>query len=149
MDPKNSRYARALGFLRFYQGDFKGASVSLLQAVELRNDPYVMIMLYLARKRTGESAEAELEANIKRLQIKVWPYAFAELYLGRRSPDALLEAATTPSYRCQAQFFIGEWKILNSDVPEGVKLLTAAVEICSKDAIESKAAIAELKRLKL
>lgn len=148
LDPKNVRYARSLGFARFYQGNFNGASLSLLRAAELRSDPYVVVLLYLARKRAGEPGEAELEENIKRLPSKTWPYAFAELYLGRRSQDALLESATTATFRCQAYFFIGEWKLSNNDVAEGVKLLTNATEICSKDYPEFRAATAELKRLK-
>jgi hypothetical protein len=40
-----------------------------------------------------------------------------ELYLGARTPVATLEAATEPTKRCEAQFFIGEWHILKDHGP--------------------------------
>ena len=39
----------------------------------------------------GEAAEAELAANAVRLKTKEWPFAVTELYLGKRSPAALLD----------------------------------------------------------
>jgi rhomboid protease GluP len=134
--------------LHFYQGDFKGASADLLRALELRSDIHAALFRYLARKSAGEVAEAELKVNAKHTTIKVWPYAFAELYLGKRLPQDLMHAAVKQSDRCQAQFYIGEWQILKNNAAEGVAALNAAAEICPKDAVEYKAAIAESKRLK-
>ncbi len=147
-DPKNFTYARSLGLMKFLTGDFRGASSDLARAFELRSDIYVTLFLYLARKRAGESAETELEANAKQLPIKVWPYALAELYLGKRSAAQLLAAETTRNFRCQTQFYVGEWYVLNGNTEEGLMALDAAAESCPKDLIEGKAAVAELKRLK-
>ena len=38
-----------------------------------------------------------------------WPYPIVDLYLGRKSLQAVEAAATKPEQRCEAQFYIGEW----------------------------------------
>jgi lipoprotein NlpI len=138
------------GVLHFVKGDFKGASANLLHALELKDDLYVMLFRYLARAHIGEreAAEAELAENARRWKVRVWPYAFIELYLGKRSPEAMLNAALRRSDRCLVQFHVGEWHALRSQSAEAMTALSAAVEICSKDSIEYRAATAELARLK-
>ena len=140
-DPKNSLHVRSLGLTKFLAGDFSGASSDLARAFELRGDIHVALFLYLARKQAGE-------ANAKQLPIKVWPYALAEFYLGKRSAAQLPAAETTRNIRCQTQFYVGEWYVLNGNREEGRASLNAAVESCPKELFESNAAIAELKRLK-
>ena len=150
IEPKNFGGARALGLLRFAKGDFEGASADLLHALELRDDIYAMLFRYLARAHAGEreAAEAELAQNARRSKVKVWPYAFIELYLGKRSPDAMLAAAVKVSDRCLTQFHVGEWHALRSQSTEATTALSMVVEICSKGSVEYRAAIAELARLK-
>ena len=99
----------------------------------------------IASRLTGE---AELEANAGRLKTKEWPYAVIELYLGKRSPTATLDAAVNPGDRCEAQFYIGQWHVLKASKAEAETALKVAVETCAKNLVEYAAAIAELKRLK-
>jgi tetratricopeptide (TPR) repeat protein len=150
IEPKNFWYARELGLLHFYKGDFKLASADLLHALELKDDLYVMLFRYLARAHTGEgeAAEAELAENAQRWKVKVWPYAFIELYLGKRSPDAMLAAAVRQSDRCLVQFYVGEWHTLKGNSGEAMTALSTAVEMCAKNSLEYRAATAELARLK-
>jgi lipoprotein NlpI len=86
--------------------------------------------------------------NAGRLKTKEWPFAVIELYLGRRSLELTLDAASKPDERCEAQFYSGEWYILQSKLAEAGAALREAVEICPKDFTEYAAAQAELKRLK-
>ena len=102
-----------------------------------------------ATSRAGETAAAELEANAGRLKDKKWPYAVIELYLGKRSPEATLDAAGKPDEKCEAQFYIGQWHILKGDRSAAAAPLKAAVETCPKTFIEYVGAVVELKRLKL
>jgi len=150
IDPADFRNVRELGILRFVKGDFKSASDDLLHALELKDDLYAMLFRYLARAHTGEgeAAEAELAENAGRWKVKVWPYAFIELYLGKRSPDAMLDAAVRRSDRCLVQFYVGEWHTLKGNSGKAMTALSTAVEICSKDTLEYRAATAELARLK-
>ena len=138
-----------LGFAKFDAGDFQGAASSLARSLELKDDGYAMLFRYLARARAGETgAAAELEANAGRLKTKDWPYAAIELYLGRRSPELTLGAASKPEQQCEAHFYTGEWLILQKKPAEAETALRKAVETCPKTFVEYAAAQAELKRLK-
>jgi len=148
LDPEESGYARSLGLAHYGKGDFKGAATDMLRAIELDDDGYAMLFRYLARTRAGEEAAAELEANIGRLETKEWPYAVAELYLDRRSPEATLAAVSDADGRCEAQFYIGQWHILKGRMLEARKKLEIAANTCPKTFIEYEVAVAELKQMK-
>ncbi len=146
--PKSARYVRSLGVARFNKGAFKEAAADLLRSLELNDDSYAMLFRYLARQRASETAAAELEANAGRLKDKKWPYAVIELYLGKRSPEATLDAAGKLDEKCEAQFYIGQWHILQGDRAAAAAPLKAAVDTCPKGFIEYVGAVVELKRLK-
>jgi tetratricopeptide (TPR) repeat protein len=148
INPKHFATRRSLGFVRFLTGDFQGAASDLDRAFELRNDSYTLLFRYLARKHIGEPAESGLEDGALVLRNSLWPYAFAQLYLGKRPPEFFLAAALKRSDRCMSQFYIGEWHGLKQSTSEAAAMLNAATEICDKASIEYKAALAELKRLK-
>ncbi len=106
-----------------------------------------MIFRYLARTRTGEDAGSELEANASRIKSRQWPYAVIELYLGKRQPSDTLAAAIVSGAQCEANFYTGEWYILQDRKSEAESLLSTATATCPKDYLEYMAAQAELKRL--
>ena len=137
------------GFAYFYQGNFKAAAAALSRANELEEDAYSVIWRYLARERGGENGTAELEADAARLKSTDWPYPVIELYLGRRSPAEMLSAASKAEERCEAQFYNGEWHLLGGNRAAAATALQAATDICSKDFVEYKGVVAELKRLNL
>ena len=149
-DPKNTDALSRLGLLRFARGDFGKASADFSRVLELRADVYTILFRYLARAHLGEAeaAKAELAANAERTKFRLWPYAFIELYLGKRSAQDLLNTAIKRSDRCLAQFYVGEWFTLNGSSVEAVELLNSATETCLKDSIEYGAAVGELARLK-
>jgi tetratricopeptide (TPR) repeat protein len=138
-----------LGITKFHAGDFKGAAGDLLRCRELRGDSNNTVLFrFLARARAGEAdAAAELEANAGPLDVKEWPYAVVELYLGRRSPELTLGAASKSNDRCEAQFFTSEWYILQNKPAEAATSLCKAVETCPRSFWAYGAAQAELKRL--
>jgi lipoprotein NlpI len=146
--PSNFGFVVSLGVAKYGKGDFKDAAADLGRSIEMRAYIYAMLFRYLARTRAGETAAAELEANVGRLETKQWPYAVAELYLGKRTPATMLDAAKKPNERCEAEFYLGQWHILKSNVAEAANALKVAVESCPKTFYEYLAAIAELNRLK-
>lgn len=146
-DPKNFDYTRSLGLIRFAQADFKAAAKDFLRAIELQDDSYSMLFRYLARTRAGDQAAEELEANAGRLKSKEWPYAVTELYRGKRSPQATIDAAETSDARCEAQFYVGQWHLTKGDTAQAKQMLETAASICPADFIEASAATAELKQL--
>ena len=106
-----------------------------------------MLWLYIARARANEDGAAELSALAVKLKTKEWPYPMTELFLSKQSPEATLQAAGTPDNRCEAQFYIGEWRVTRGEREAAVDLLKAAAESCPKTFIEYEGAVAELKRL--
>ena len=60
---------------------------------------------------------------------------------------ATLAAAGGAGDRCDAQFFIGEWQLLQADRPAAIESLKAAADTCPKTFAEFRGAQAELKRL--
>jgi len=119
------------------------------QAIQLNDDIYSAIWRYLARERAGENGAAELEANAARLKSKDWPYPVIELYLGRGSPAEVLSVASNPDENCDAQFYTGQWHLLQGNSPAAATALHAAAAICPDYTFEHKGALAELKRLNL
>src|SRR5262249_52741546 len=115
LNPKNVTFIKGRGYARFYKGDFSDAASDLLRAIELKDDIYPMLFRYLARTRLGEDAASELEANADCLKNKEWPYAVIELYLGKRTLAATLDAAIRPDARCEAQFYIGQWHLMRGN----------------------------------
>jgi tetratricopeptide (TPR) repeat protein len=148
INPSHFATRRSLGFVRFLTGDFQGAAPDLDRAFQLMNDPYALLFRYLARKHSDRSAEAGLEDGALVLRNRVWPYAFTQLYLGKRPPEFFLAAALKRTDRCMAHFYIGEWYGLRDKPSEAAAMLNAATEICDKASVEYRAALAELKRLK-
>jgi len=61
----------------------------------------------------------------------------------------MLSAASKAEERCEAQFYNGEWHLLRGNRAAAATALQAATDICSKDFVEYKGAVAELKRLNL
>jgi hypothetical protein len=70
------------------------------------------------------------------------------LFLGRRSLETALAAATKLDERCTGQFYVGEWQLLRDDRLAAKVGMKAAVDICPKDLIEYDVALAELQRLR-
>jgi tetratricopeptide (TPR) repeat protein len=147
LNPTNATAYEHRGYARFYRGDFNDAAVDLSHSLALKDSAYPMLFLFIARSRVGEDAVPELEANAGKLHSNEWPYAAIGLYLGRRQPDATLDAASNSVERCQAQFYIGEWDLLHNNPTEAGAALRTAAETCPKTRIEYDAAVAELKRL--
>jgi Flp pilus assembly protein TadD len=154
LDPKlwESLYDR--GVARYFKGDFKGAGEDVQRSMDKvvaaggGFDAHQVLFRYLARVRAGEKAAEELEAGARQLDVKTWPHAVVELYLGRRAPAATLDAARGAVERCQAHFFVGVWHAFQGEPAEAERALAVARDTCRKDTLEFGAAVVELARLK-
>jgi hypothetical protein len=90
---------------------------------------------------------AELSDNAARLTTADWPHAVIDFYLGRRSLDEMLAAASNANEQCESAFFAGEWQLLHGNKAEARALLQVAVDTCPKTFVEYPGAISELRRL--
>jgi tetratricopeptide (TPR) repeat protein len=134
------------GYTRFYRGDFAEAAADLLRITPLDNYPYPGLFRFLALSRVGQ-AVPDLEPVAQRLKNRDWPFAVLELYLGRSDPAAVLAAAQKLEERCQAQFYVGEWQLVQGDRTNARQRFEEAASICPKSFIEYTGAQAELRRL--
>src|SRR5262249_24603372 len=136
------------GLARFYAADFAGARGDFKRVVDEEPSSYSVLLLYLSRGRAGSSeGRAELQNAAGKLSSQGWPYPIVELYLDRKSPEAVQNAASKPDERCEAQFYIGEWYLLRGMRPPAAKMLQGAVGGCPKHLVEYRGAAEELKRL--
>src|SRR5262249_13516832 len=101
---------------------------------------------YLSAARAGT---ANIDGRLKRGVAGGvdWPKPVIELLLGSRTAEATIAAANTPAQQCEAQFYVGEWKLLRGDKTGAAAALQAAADSCPRRFTEYKGAQAELKRL--
>ncbi len=149
INPRSIGGYRARGYANFYAAHYGAAASDLARAVaDKPADAYPALWLFIARSRAGDqSAAAELAANAKQLKATEWPYAVVELFLGQRTAEATLAAPAKPDERCEAQFYIGAWQLLQSDRAAGIESLRTAATTCPKDFVEFMDAQAELRRI--
>jgi lipoprotein NlpI len=148
----DSKYAPAFekrGIAYDDKQDYDHAVADYKKAIELNpRSAYSAIWLYVASTRFGKNGRAELETNAARVNHSEWPYPIIEMFLGTKTPEDILSAATNPSSRCEAQLYIGEWQLLQKDPGKAAPFLHKASETCPKDFVEYSRALAELKLMK-
>jgi tetratricopeptide (TPR) repeat protein len=150
LDPTGAYPFANRGRAYFFDAKYDAAASDFARAVAAQ--PHYAtnpIWLYLARARLGDqSAAAALEANSKNLKQTEWPYPVIELFLGRRTPEAALAAATTPDQNCEAQFYVGEWYVLHKADSAALQSFQAAIDACVRTFIEYQGARAEINHLR-
>jgi tetratricopeptide (TPR) repeat protein len=147
LDPNHAEAYKNRGTANFEKGEFLNAASDLLHAVEIKDDPYLLLWRYIARGRTGQDGATELAVGAGRLTSKDWPFALVELYLGKRSPEEIRAATLKPHEMCEAAFFVGQFQLLRGNRADARPALQAATEICPKRLVEYDGAVAELRRL--
>ena len=141
---------RALVYL--LSGDTAAAIEDLRKAVSLEpSDSYSAILLEIANRRAGKISV--LENSLANLQMKKWPAPVIELLLGRTTADSVIERARSTNSRlerdqlCEANFYVGEWLLLNGLPGDALVRLKYASEKCPHDFIEQTPAYLEVKAL--
>jgi lipoprotein NlpI len=146
IDPKYSYAYETRALTNFYAGKYDAAA-SDLELLVAEDDPAPddVLLLYITRARLRrESAVAELETNAAKLKQTNWPVPVIELFLGRRTPEETLAAASSfPNLRCDAEFYLGEWYLLRGDRAAAMDHLKTSAQMCPSD----EDARAELKHL--
>jgi tetratricopeptide (TPR) repeat protein len=149
--PGNMASIGSRALTQFFRGDFGKAAQDFAKVFDTEPNTYTLLWLYISRGQaeTPKQARAEIAKLSTKLSGDDWPAPIVQLALGKKtSADAILSSATTPEQKCEAQFYVGEWQLLQKDRSEAIKALQAAADSCPKDATESMAAREELKRLK-
>ena len=156
LNPLRAEYHLVRGYTQFWLGRFAASLPDLTESLRLKpNQSYAIIWRYLAQSRSGESelAKNELSEKLGPLDKAKWPAPIIDFLLGKSDPDALLKAAEHPDAEtrrgqvCEAEFYVGEWHLLNLRLKEAGDLLTRAQKSCPKTFVEYDGAVAELGRM--
>jgi lipoprotein NlpI len=156
LNPQGASAYRSRGTANFNLGRFDASVSDLTESLRLNPDQsYVLIWRYLSQSRSGDRklAENDLWAKSASLDKTKWPAPVIDFLLGKNTPAELLQAAehrdtqTRRGQVCEAEFYIGEWHLLNSRPREANSLLSSAERDCPKAFVQYPAAVAELKRI--
>jgi lipoprotein NlpI len=148
LDPNHAQARFTRGRLFYSSGNFTEA-VNELYATNMRQrDAYSALWLHLARSQNGQDDRAELARTTRSLSTTAWPAPLTQLYLGKRSIIRARFSATNADEVCEADFYIGEYLLLQRLENDAVEALKRAADRCPLNFIERDAAILELRRLR-
>jgi lipoprotein NlpI len=140
------------GRLYLNGGSVAKAQADFKQASELSpKDAYVALWLDLTERR--DHAPGHLAEAAKQLDMTAWPAPIVRLFLGQMTPAAVLEAAqktdakTAKGQVCEANFYSGEFALLQGTNDEAIRLFRLAAKDCPASFDENLGAHAELRVL--
>lgn len=146
--PGDADAYRGRGYLHFYAGEFTATVDDLARVLAAEpDDIYAMLWRHLAAARAGIADDDGRLGRSASAGHPDWPVPVIELILGSRTAEATLAAAGTPARQCEAQFYVGEWKLMRGDKAGAAAAWQAALDRCPRSFIEYKGARAELNRL--
>jgi len=129
------------------------AAADFRKALEINpKNAYAALWRDLAERRNG--APGHLAEAAKQLDMTVWPAPVIRHFLGEANAEQTFAAAfdTDPKTKlaqtCEANFYAGEFALLNKNRKEAQRLLKLAADQCPPSFVESTAAVAELIVLK-
>jgi lipoprotein NlpI len=123
LDPKRDLYM-SRGRAYFFEGNYRAAQADFKQAAEQNNNEeqlHALIWLYFATQRLGEDGRAVIAGVRSRANLSQWPGAAVMMLLGNATTEEMLSAAwsferkTELLQRCEAYFFLGEYRLLSAD----------------------------------
>ena len=150
-DPKDAAAYKARGIAFFGTDAFVAAATDFSKTLSLRPDqPYVAVLLHLARLRSKSPDQAEFAGNIAKLDLSKWPAPIVEFYQGKLKPDELrTDAAKGPADEvkprsCEAEFYIAQDLLIAHKTDDARRGLLTARQTCPDDLTEYQIARMEL-----
>ena len=127
------------------QADFK-------QANALKpKDSYAALWLDFTERRNN--VPSHLAEAAKQLDMTAWPAPVVRMFLGQTTTAGVFDAAqnadakTMKGQVCEANFYSGEWALLQGTKDKAAGLFQLAAGECPPNFAESEGALAELKAL--
>jgi lipoprotein NlpI len=150
-DAKSDGAFAERALVRFLMKRFSESADDFRVLVTLRPGwGYAPLLLHIARFHAQEDDRDELVRNSSAINLDEWPGAALALFLGRKTPEIALRAATNAEasknehQTCEASFYIGEWMVMQGSPDLGASLFRTAADRCPSDFFERKLAMAEL-----
>jgi lipoprotein NlpI len=150
------------GFARqqWHYGYFQDARGNLEKAVDLmiaardrtEHARYIALWYAITADRLGALDRAKLQKAAEFLSSSQWPMPLLDFYLGERKIEQVVARAergdsdAIPGQKCEANFYLAEWKIAHGDADVAKLLLASALTGCPAGFIELQGAKAEAKR---
>jgi lipoprotein NlpI len=148
---------KARGLAAFNLGRFADAAHDLTASVKADGtDPYAVLWLYLAQRRTAAGDLEETVTLLKQMSAlasNAWPAPVLRFYMGQSTAATLRaaanngDAAQRPRQLCDAAFYAGEQALIARDLATAATLLAEATADCPAPTAESVLAKTELARL--
>lgn len=142
------------GLAGFNLGKFGIAATDFAQKLQLSQDGASIILLYLSRARSGvPDSAARLAVDSNAMDEGKWPAPVIALLLGKISPAAVFEKAADANagiqkvQMCEANFYSGEWSLLERKMDQARDFFHRAVSQCPTASWAAIAAAAETGRM--
>ena len=143
-----------VGLLQWEMGRFDDSANTFRDVVKQKPDgAYGVLWLAVAKERVS-SDDSEFRAAAAKVDLSKWPGPLLNLYLGKTAPEDALKAAATgdaaieKGQTCEADFYVGEWQLIQRRADAAKPLLAQAASSCAHEFVELVAANAELGRIR-
>jgi lipoprotein NlpI len=126
------------------------ADMKLAARLERRN-AYAVLWQDIAERRGKQKGVLAGGKGLKDVEMKGWPAPLLAMFAGELKPDGALIAADDPNpalkeaHTCEANFYGGQYLLIQNSRDEAVKLFQSAAKDCPRGFLEGIAASAELK----
>ena len=116
-----------------------------------RKNAYAVLWQDIAERRAKHKGVLDGGKGLKDVEMNGWPAPLLLMFVGELKTDGVLVAADDPNpalkeaHTCEANFYSGQYALIQSNRDEAVKLFQAAAKECPRGFIEGIVAAAELK----
>jgi lipoprotein NlpI len=127
--------------VHFYRAEYADAANDAATALKSKaDDPYTVLLAYLARLHAHQDAGALLATDAGGLDKTAWPYPIVAALLGQQSVQSVLADAgsSNPDRQdnlCDANFYFGDKALAEGDAAGARALLQSEAANCPADAI--------------
>jgi len=142
----------ARGALHLAGGAPAKARDDMRHAAQLeRKNAYAVLWQDIAERRAKHKGVLDGGKGLKNVEMNGWPAPLLHMFLGELRTDGVLVAADNPNpalkeaHTCEANFYGGQYALIQSHRDEAVKLFQTAANECPRGFIEGIVAAAELK----
>ncbi len=118
-----------------------------------RKNAYAVLWRDIAERRAKQKGVLGGGKGLRDVEMNGWPAPLLHMFVGELKADGVLIAADDPNpalkeaHTCEANFYSGQYALIQSKRDEAVKLFQTAAKECPRGFIEGIVAAAELKGL--
>jgi tetratricopeptide (TPR) repeat protein len=146
LNPTDKTILANLGVANFQLGKSDEA-VKLFARASSSHPEYLWLWTAMADLKQGKPVPADSPFSLDHTK---WPGPVIDFFQGRSTEDAVNIAAakgdakTARGQVCEANFYLGEWRLLHGDRPGAKPLFQKSASNCPRDFVEWPWALAEL-----